>query len=290
MTAIVVVTWLGMSWYVAHKLTQRHRPIFAEPVPTVNWGRFEGLRLQTRDGETLGAWYLPGRVDAPAVLLLHGNGGSRGNVVSRAEVLASRGCAVLMVSLRAHGDSTGDYNDIGYGARLDVVAAAEWLEAHAPGRPIVIQGTSMGAAAAVFASRELGHRVRGYILESPYSDLKTAVWNRVENALPGLIKWVAYRGLIVVSPLVLPHLDMISPVEAILGVPDDVPVLILAGQLDIMARPEEAQALHKQVRAHGDLHLFEGSDHIQMIETDPARYRSAVLGLIDAAARSGRTQ
>ena len=282
--AIVVVAWLGVSWLVAHRLTQRHRPIFAEPIPAVAWGRFEAHRLQTRDGEALGAWYVPGRGDAPTVLLLHGNGGSRGNVSSRAEVLASRGCAVLMVSLRAHGDSTGDYNDIGYGARHDVVAAVEWIETHNPGRPIVIHGTSMGAAAATFASRELGHRVRGYILESPYRDLKTALWNRIENALPRAIGWVAYRGLLAVSPVVLPHLDMVSPVDAIESVPDDVPVLILAGGADLMARPEEATALWRKVRAHGDLHIFKGSDHIRMIETDPARYRSAVFGLIDAVA------
>jgi len=271
--SVVTASWLGVSWYVAHALTHRHRPIFAEPVPTVVWGRFEAHRLTSRDGQELGAWYLPGRDDAPAVLLLHGNGGSRGNCLSRA----------------AHGDSTGDDNDIGYSARHDVVAAVEWLERRNPGRPIVIQGTSMGAAAAAFASRELGHRVRGYILESPYENLKTAVWNRVENAVPAVIGWVAYRGLLAVSPLVLPDLDQIAPVEAIAGVPDDVPVLILAGDLDRMARPQEARALWERVQAHGDLHIFEGSDHIQMIVTDRARYRSAVIGLIDAVVgREGR--
>ena len=37
---------------------------------------------------------------------------------------------------------------------------------------MIVDGNSMGAAAAVFAGRELAHRVRGYILESPYQDLK----------------------------------------------------------------------------------------------------------------------
>ena len=283
--AMVLVAWLGVSWFVAYKLTHRQRPIFAEPIPAVTWGRFEAHRLHSRDGESLGAWYLPGRADAPAVLLLHGNGGSRTNVLSRAELLSSQGCAVLLVSLRAHGDSTGNYNDIGYGARLDVIAAVDWLERHVPGRPIVIQGTSMGAAAALFASRELGRRISGYILESPYRDLKTAVWNRVENALPGVFDRVVYQGLLTVSPLVLPHLDRISAVEAIAGVPGVVPILILAGGDDLMARPEEARALWEKARSHAVYHIFEGSDHIRMIDTDPTRYRSAVIGLIDAATR-----
>ena len=52
------------------------------------------------------------------------------------------------------------------------IAAVEFLKARKPDRPVVIMGTSLGAAAAVFAAGELGHRVAGYILESPYQDLK----------------------------------------------------------------------------------------------------------------------
>ena len=59
-----------------------------------------------------------------------------------------------------------------------MIAAVEFLERHRPGKPIVVLGASLGAAAAVFASGELAHRVQGYILESPYKDLKTAVRNR----------------------------------------------------------------------------------------------------------------
>jgi alpha-beta hydrolase superfamily lysophospholipase len=83
-----------------------------------------------------------------------------------------------MISLRAHGDSTGDFNDMGYSARHDVVAAVEFLERRRPGNPIVIHGLSMGAGAAVFASGELGHRIKGYVLESPYRDLKIADFRR----------------------------------------------------------------------------------------------------------------
>ncbi len=284
-TAIVVVLWLAASWAVAYRLTRRPRRWFAEPAPSVAWGTIAPHRLRTRDGHELGAWLVPGRADAPSVLLVHGNGGSRWNSLERGEILAARGCTVLMISTRAHGDSSGEFNDIGYGARHDVVAAVEFLERLRPGRPVVIHGTSMGAAAAVFASEELGARVRGYILESPYRDLRTAVWNRTENALPPVLDAVAYLGLMAVAPLVLSGLDRIAPVEAIAGVPRDVPVLILAGDRDRMARPDEARALFERVKSHGRLLVFPGSDHLQMRQVDPARYREAVLGLIDAADR-----
>ena len=80
-----------------------------------------------------------------------------------------------------------------------------------------------------------------YILESPYQDLKVAVWNRIDIRLPPGLSHAAYGGLMFVSPLFLPHLDEISPVNAIGAIPDDVPVLILAGAADRLARPKEAQ-------------------------------------------------
>ena len=66
------------------------------------------------------------------MLILHGHKGKRGNSLGRAELLAKQGYAVLMITLRAHGDSSGDYDDVGFGARHDVIAAVEFLEAAGP--------------------------------------------------------------------------------------------------------------------------------------------------------------
>jgi alpha-beta hydrolase superfamily lysophospholipase len=171
------------------------------------------------------------------------------------------GYAALMISLRAHGDSSGEYDDIGYGARNDVIAAVEFLEKRRPGRPVIVVGNSMGAAAAVFAAGELGHRVSGYVLECPYRDLKGAVWNRTENALPPVLSHAGYAGLRLAGLFFLPHLEKISPLEAIGLIPDDVPVLILNGAADRMARPDEAQALYERVKGHGELVMIPNAGH-----------------------------
>jgi pimeloyl-ACP methyl ester carboxylesterase len=281
---VAVAVWLAASWVVAYELTRRRRAPFDEPLPAASAAKYERFRLTTRDGQDLGAWYVAGRDDVPGVILLHGNGGSRWNCLGRAELLTAAGYPVLMVSLRAHGDSSGDVNDFGYGARHDVVAAVAFLEARRPGKPIVVMGTSMGGAAALFASAELGERVGGYILESPYRDLRTATWNRLNNTLPPVVDWVAYRGLLAVAPLVVPHFDRISPCEAARGVPADVPVLILAGANDRRARPHEARAILDRVQTHGRLIVFDRADHLLMVHADPERYRRAVLGFLESIA------
>ena len=277
---VLLTLWLLASLAVAYRLTRRSQPPFPEPVPAVDWGKCELHRLKTSDGEEIGAWLVVGAGDAPSVLLIPGIGASRSACLGRAKMLAAQGCSVLMISLRAHGDSTGAFNDMGYSARHDIVAAVEFLERRRPGKPIIVHGLSMGGAAAVFAAGELAHRIKGYILESPYRDLKAAVRHRTENALPPLLDRIAYMGLLFVSPLVLPDLQKTSPVEAITAIPADVPVLILAGGEDTVARPEEARAIIDRVRSHGRLVLFEHAGHLNFPETYPDLYLRSVLGFL----------
>jgi uncharacterized protein len=278
--ASLVPLWLLGSWVAAYRMTHRSRQQADEPIPSVSWAAFEPLRLGTSDGHDLGAWFAAGRDDLASIVLLHGNKGNRSNVLDRASLLANEGYSVLPVTLRAHGDSSGDLNDFGYSSSLDVISAVEFLEARRPGRPNFILGTSAGAAAATFASKDLGPRVAGYLLEAPYRDLRSAVRNRTSESLPIGLEWVAYQGLVLVSPLVLPNLDAISPLEAIAGVPEQVPVLLMAGRLDVKAKPEQVEALFNSVRTHGRYVVFEKAGHLGFLQSDPELYRSTVLGFL----------
>ena len=275
--SVGVVAWLLVATAVAYRLTHRRQARRDEPAPRVEWGQIESHRIKTSDGEELGAWFIDRADQAPSVLLLHGINGDRGHTLSRARMLVDHGYAVLMLTLRAHGDSTGDYRDIGWGARQDVWAAVDFLEAHRPGRPLIISGNSMGGAAAVFAAKELGHRVRAYILESPYQDLKIAVWNRLDNALPPVLSHIGYAGMRAVGPLFIPHIDQISPLEAVKEIPEDVPVLILAGDADRHARVHEAQAILAQVADHGKLVLFPGARHGNLFNANRDLYERTVV-------------
>ncbi len=111
-------------------------------------------------------------------------------------------------------------------------------------------------------------------------DLKIAVWNRTENALPPILDRIVYLGLLVVSPLVLPDVGEISPVDAVSGIPRTVPVLILTGGEDSVARPDEARAILDRVRSHGKLVLFEHAGHMNFPETNPDLYQRSVLGFL----------
>jgi pimeloyl-ACP methyl ester carboxylesterase len=283
-TSILVLLWLIASFIVATVALQRKHPIFAEPAPDITWGKVDSFRLTTADGEELGAWFIANpdaKYKMPVVLLLHGHNGRRGDCLAQAKIFADAGCPLMLITQRAHGDSTGEFNDVGYSARKDVLAAVAWLEKNHADRPIVIYGQSMGAASALFAAAELGRKVHGYILESPYKDLRTAVANRTRYYLPMVADQTAYAGLVSVAPIVLPCLDSIAPIEAASHMPDLIPVLVLAGSADRRARPEEARAICAKIPDQARLVVIEGGDHGGLMRADPEAYRAALQEFVE---------
>lgn len=71
---------------------------------------------------------------------------------------------VRPISLRAHGDSEGSRNDMGWSARLDIQAAVLHAPTVRSDLPAFVYGSSLGAGAALFAAESTGSRVDGYIL------------------------------------------------------------------------------------------------------------------------------
>jgi pimeloyl-ACP methyl ester carboxylesterase len=280
--AALVVVWLASSLFVAYKLTRRPHPLMAEPPPAVTWAAIESVRLQSSDGLDLGAWYMPGRDEGPSVLVLHGFRGSRKETLPLDEMLVREGCSVLAISMRAHGDSAGDYNDVGYSARHDVAAAVAWLEKRRPGKSIFVQGTSMGAAAAIFAGEELKSRVNGYILECPYRDIRSAVRARTALFLPWPLDYAAYAGLNLVGGIFMPDVDRMSPIDHVAEIPASVPVLVVAGGHDNRALPDDVRAIYERISKHARLLILPDAVHGYFVTQGGEEYRAAVaefLGL-----------
>lgn len=279
---VLVVSWFGVFWVLAWKLTGRHAPLTPEAIPSVDWASFRELRLRTSDGEELGAWLdeTPGR-NGPVVLITHGNGGKRTDALHVAEWAARAGMRSLLITHRAHGDSSGERNDFGYSARHDIVAAVRLLRELDPDAQIVVWGRSLGSAAALFAAPELSGEVAGYIVECPYHDLQTAIRHRMDLRLPPPLSTVATLSFRAVAPVALPQMKLISPVKAAANVPADLPVLVLCGGRDRRARTFEASAIHSALGQRSEFVLIEGGDHLKLRDADSTTYDAAVLGFLN---------
>jgi uncharacterized protein len=114
---------------------------------------YRRVTLPTADGIRLAGWYVPS-TNGAAVVLLHGAGSTRSNVLDEAAVLAGAGFGVLLVDARGHGESEGRAMDFGWYGDLDMAAATDFL-AGQPGvaaGAIGAVGLSMGGEEAIGAA------------------------------------------------------------------------------------------------------------------------------------------
>jgi uncharacterized protein len=172
-------------------------------------------------------------------------------------------------------------NDFGWSARQDLLAGLAFLEREAPEHPRVVFGSSLGAATAIFAAREVGPRVQGYILESPYRDLRTAVHNRLENYLPPGLDWLAFQSVWLFGSALLPvPAENIRPLDHVADIPEGIPVLLLAGAQDRHARLDELEDLARRVSTHGRLEVFPRAAHGGLWDSEPERYRQLLRAFV----------
>lgn len=150
----------------------------------------ENVTLETTDGLVLTATYYPSRdgKDAPALILLHGDGGQRTDLEHLARLLQSVGNAVIVPDLRGHGESTGELkalrlDDYDAMVRRDLEAVKGFLMRENNAGKLNIErlgvvGIEMGASLALnwaaldwswpeLATGKQGQDVKALVLVSP---------------------------------------------------------------------------------------------------------------------------
>ena len=120
-----------------------------------------------QDNIYLSGWYIPSKNHA-TIILLHGFGGSRLEMRSRAEVLARHGEGVLLYDLRGHGESQGDVRAFGWEDIIDVHTALQFLSDREEVNTdrIGILGFSIGGQIAIRATAEY-EQIKAIIADDP---------------------------------------------------------------------------------------------------------------------------
>ncbi len=112
-------------FFIGYQVTHPFRsPLIARP--SDRGLSYEDVRLTASDGQPLAGWYIRSQNRA-AVIVLHGSGGNRSDALDHATVLARNGYGVLLMDVRAHGES-GDNRLSLARAGLDMNTAVEFLQ------------------------------------------------------------------------------------------------------------------------------------------------------------------
>ena len=186
---------------------------------------YQDVRFRSSDGIELAGWWIPSQNGA-AVILLHGNGGDRTGMLSRAEFLAQAGFGVLLYDQRACGESQGELRSYGWLDAPDLLAAVEFVQglpgvdaqrvgvlgvslgaqiairaaAQTPGiQAVVADGTAIAVATDVPPARslkEVFYRIPGYLMDWGQS-LKTGI-APPEGVVPSISK-IAPRSVLLIA-------------------------------------------------------------------------------------------
>lgn len=251
----------------------------------------ETVRFASESGDELVGWLAlpdpaassPGLSSQPGqgvVVLLHGNRADRRQMLGRAQALRRLGFATLVVDSSAHGESAGERITLGYREALDARAAVAFARDRFPGQPVAALGFSLGGAALALAASSPEFHVDALVLEAVFPDLETAVRRRVFPSWRPLNAPLTRAVLRRVHSRLEIEPDDVRPVSALAQV--RCPVMIVAGERDFLAPPEDARRLQAAVPTSGaagvpaELWIVPGAGHGDFHAAAPEEYENRV--------------
>ena len=275
-----VVAYLVVGYLVAARLSApvRHPP---ERTPADVGLDYREVVLQSSDGLSLHAWWVGGDGSSRAAVLVHGWGGDRSDlhVIRTALVYHRAGFNVLMLDLRAHGESEGDRITVGYREARDVRGALSWLGSRGfDPQDVVLHGWSLGGAAVVQAAPSTG--VGAVVEEAAYADLVPLLRERLPEVggLPAFFN----PGILLMGRLFL-GIDpwAVRPVEEAAPLyREGVPFMIIHSRDDEMIPFEHAELL---AAAHPGATFWKLNGYEHVAAYEHPEYRERLLAFLDEA-------
>lgn len=245
----------------------------------------ERFAVRTRDSLTLQAFFIPGRESGrrpTTIILLHGISGCKEHFLPTAQKMTARGLNVVLLDLRAHGESGGDYCTFGFYEKSDVSALVDTLLARDSTQRIGILGNSLGGAIALQALAA-DKRLQFGVIESTFHDLQAVVTEYGEDLFGIKSPWLARH--ILEKSAVIAHFDpfSIKPGEAARQIAQ--PVFMSHGDADEKipfafgrVNFEHLASVHKQ------WYTIAGGHHRQVAKAGGEAYFEAIMRFIDGCA------
>ena len=304
---LLVVIYFGLSYAVYDKLSKvtHGGGVDANNTPasykmTVDeWSSFnvspyfvadyEKVRFSSRQkGINLAAWYIPGKPDAPVVILTHGLNGCKCSprILTVAGMLHRHGFNVLAYDMRNHGESDIDDGRAAIGNKeyQDLLGAWDWLVSEKGYNPkrIGVFGESLGAGTTLIAFGQ-EPRIAAAFVDSPYSDLPEIINEELaRNNYPTILE----PGAIFAARAVAgDNLVAFSPKDAI-NKDAGRPIFIVHGTGDARINVHHTQQLAElasQTNANVTVWMPEGVGHVMTEFALPNEYEQRLVAFFQQA-------
>ena len=276
----VCLFWGGIgSSRVVHQI--RYHPSLTPTDYGLSW---EPLRLMAADGVSISGWLIPAKSPRGILLLLHGFGTCKADLMDVAQAFHQGGpFHLILIDFRGHGDSGGRTISFGHRELRDIQAVLELVDSSLGWRhlPVGCYGISMGGAIGLLAAARFP-RIRAVVTDSAYASLSKTI---------ARIQWLSYHipqiplGQMVIWGTQLRlgcrmrHLSPISVIDKI--APRG--VLIIHGGNDPSIPPEEGEALFRSAGEPKDFWRVPGAGHVSSFYREKEPYVQRVMGFFQDA-------
>lgn len=229
--------------------------------------------IATRDGQTLEAWRIPVEPSQGTIICFHGYTSCKSALIEMADAFAEMGYDTLLVDFRGCGGSSGNETSLGCKEAIDVTATVDFARTRSPGKPIILFGESLGAAAVLRAVAVEGARADAIIVEQPFNSLRATTAHRF--ALMGLPAFPLTELLLFWGSVQQGFWAFnMNPQDFARSV--TCPTLLIRADGDAYIRPEESQSVYDNLEGPKLLVTVHTTYHDAMRKRDAKTWDAAV--------------
>jgi uncharacterized protein len=238
---------------------------------------YETQEIIISESEFLEAWHIAAIGSQGIVLLFPGYAESKESLLPAALVFHEAGYDTMLVDFRGTGGSSGSDTTLGVREAEDVAYSLAYAKRIWPGRPIVLYGVSMGAAAVLRAIATEAIQPDAVILESPFDSLLGTVGNRFNAmGLPAFpsAELLVFWGSVQQGFNGFTH----NPADYARSV--TCPTLLLHGDQDPRVTVEQNDAIFQNLAGPKQLVSFPGAGHETLVVDAPEAWEQYVTKFV----------
>ena len=197
-------------------------------------------------------------------------------------ILAVHGYRVILVDLRGHGKSTGEYITYGRVESRDISQVIDYMELNDLLKgELIVMGASYGAITAL-QTAAIDNRIDAVIAMEPCTSLKQAAPEFAKESFGYLALLLGKKGICKIidqaGKIADFDPDRNTPMEAVEKI--SIPILFIHGKNDKHVLLRHSQELHDAAKC-SKLEIIEGKDHISLINTNIYPLRDKVIAWLD---------
>ena len=259
----VEILFLGFAYPKPQNYAEPHRA-------------YQEITLQ--GDQKLSGWWVQIEQHQGVILLFHGYGGCKSQLIREAELFNRMGYSTLLIDFRASGESEGNQTTIGFLESQDVITAFNWVKAKFPKEKIIPYGFSMGAVAMMKAVSEAQITPDQMIIAAPFGSLEEAVKQRfrlMDVPTFPLADMMLLYGSWQNNFNTFTH----KPIDYAKNI--GIPTLLMLGQKDPKVSLEETQEIYQNLSGEKKLALLKNSAHESYINHDQNTWEEVISDFLE---------